>query len=75
MKIKKMRIKDIKIQKSFEKKQPSKVKMKEKWFFYRNTGKLESDIIVNKEGYLTDGYTSYLIAEADGIKKVEVIEI
>lgn len=75
MKIKKMRIKDIKIQKSFKKKQPSKIKMKEKWFFYRDTGKLKSDIIVNKDGYLTDGYTSYLIAEADGIKKVEVIEI
>lgn len=75
MKIKKMRIKDIKIQKSFDERQPSQAKMKAKWFFYRNTGNLESDIIVNKDGYLTNGYTSYLIAEADGIKKVEVIEI
>lgn len=74
MKIKQMKVKDIKIKDSFLKTQPSRQKMKEKWFFYREIGRLESDIIVDKNGYLVDGYTSYLIAEADGIKKVEVVE-
>ena len=74
MKIKQMKVKDINIKDSFKKTQPNRQKMKEKWFFYRGTGRLESDIIVDKNGYLVDGYTSYLIAEADGIKKVEVVE-
>lgn len=74
MEIKQMKVKDIKIKDSFKKKRPSRQKMKEKWFFYKEIGRLESDIVVDKNGYLVDGYTSYLIAEADGIKKVEVIE-
>ena len=74
MKIKKMKFKDIKIKDSFKKTQPSRQKMKNYWFYYRQTGELHSDIVVDREGYLLDGYTSYLIAEADGIKKIEVIE-
>ena len=46
--------------------------MKEKWFFYRGNGRLESDIIVDKNGYLVDGYTSYLIAKEYGKKIVKV---
>jgi hypothetical protein len=30
------------------------------------------DIVVDSDGYLVDGYTSYLIAKADGIKKINV---
>lgn len=73
MEIKQMKIKDIKIPESFKEKQPSWWKMKERWFYYRQTGNLKSDIVVNKDGQLIDGYTSYLIAEADGIKKVQVV--
>lgn len=71
--IRNMKLKDIKIREDFKRTQPSKNKMKEKWFFYRKTGSLESDIIINKNGYLIDGYTSYLIVEADNIKKIDVI--
>lgn len=74
MKIKQMKVKDIKIKDSFKKTQPSRQKMKNYWFYYRQTGELHSDIVVDRDGYLEDGYTSYLIAEADGIRKVEVIE-
>lgn len=74
MQFKRMKIKDIKIPDSFKKTKPNGFKMKEKWQYYRQTGRLESEIVVNKDGYLIDGYTSYLIAEADGIKKVEVVE-
>lgn len=69
-----MKLKDIKIKEEFKKTPPGDRKMKHKWFYYRKTGNLESPIVIDKEGYLVDGYTSYLIAEADGIKRVEVTE-
>lgn len=71
MKTLQMKIKDIKISKKFEERPPHDKKMKDKWFSYRKNGILESNIVIDDEGYLVDGYTSYLIAKADGIKKVE----
>ena len=65
---------DIKIKQNFKITQPNKHKMKCKWNYYRKTGCLESDIVLDEDGYLIDGYTSYLIAEADGIKKLDVIK-
>ena len=67
-------VKDIKIKDEFIKTPPSKKKMIRKWRYYRETGKLNSPIILNENLYLIDGYTSYLIAVADGIKTV-VIEM
>lgn len=65
-------VKDIKIKDEFIKNSPSKKKMIHKWRYYRETGKLNSPIILNENLYLVDGYTSYLIAVADGIKTVDI---
>ena len=65
-------VKFIKIKDEFIKRPPSKRKMSQKWRFYRETGKLNSPIILDENFYLIDGYTSYLIAVADGLKKVEI---
>lgn len=70
-----MKLKDIKISKDFKKHPPQGIKMKEKWEHYRKTGNLMEEIIINQDEVLVDGYTSYLIAEADGIKKVNVTKI
>lgn len=67
------RLKDIEIPEEFKKTPPREVKMQRKWEYYRENNKLESSIIVDCNGVLVDGYTSYLIALADGIKYVEVI--
>ena len=67
-------LKDIKIKQKFKIKKKNNHKMKCKINYYRNTGCLESDIVLDEDGYLIDGYTSYLIAEADGIKKLDVIK-
>lgn len=67
-------LKDIKIKEDFKRKKPNNYKMSKKWNYYRRTGCLESDIVIDKNGYLIDGYTSYLIAEADGIKKLDIIK-
>ena len=73
MKIKKMKINKIKIYDSFIEKAPGDRKMARRWRYYRETGELYVPIVINKEGYLVDGYTSYIIAMADGLKKYEVI--
>lgn len=65
-------IKDIKIKDEFINTPPLERKMDRKWRFYRETGRLSSPIVLNEQFYLIDGYTSYLIAVADGIKTVEV---
>lgn len=66
-----IRVEDIKIKDEFIKRPPSKKKMARKWKYYRETGKLNSPIILDENLYLVDGYTSYLIAVADGIKNVD----
>ena len=68
----KLNIQDITIPENYKKHPPRGNKMKEKWEYYRQNNKLEEEIIVNEHNVLIDGYTSYLIAEADGIKKVNV---
>lgn len=67
-------LKDIKIKEDFKRTPPNKYKMKRKWSYYRKTGSLQSDVVIDRNGYLIDGYTSYLIAEADGIKRLDVIK-
>lgn len=69
-----IKLNKIKIKESFKKTQPQGWKMRERWEYYRKTGELHSPIVINERGYLVDGYTSYLIAKADGLKKVEVIK-
>lgn len=68
-----LKLEDIKIKEDFKRTPPNNYKMKEKWNYYRKTGSLESDIVIDENGYLIDGYTSYLIAKADSIKKLDVI--
>ena len=62
------KLSNIKIQDSF-KKNPSKwTKMLDKQAFYIEHGIFEQPIIVDKNNYLIDGYTTYLIAKELGIK-------
>ncbi len=67
-----IRVEDIKIKDEFIKRPPSKRKMSYKWRYYRETGKLDSPIVLDEDCYLIDGYTSYLIAVAEGIKTVYI---
>lgn len=68
-----MKLNKIKIKDSFKETEPKSWKMKSRWFYYRETGNLYSPIVVDQDGYLVDGYISYLIAKADGLKEVEVV--
>jgi len=70
-----LNIQDIKIPENFKNNPPRSKKMERKWEYYRQHNELKEEIVVNEYNILTDGYTSYLIAEADGIKKVKVTKI
>lgn len=70
----KMKLSDIKIRESFLNSTPSQVKYqkkKEKWL---RTGRQDRYIVVNRDGYLEDGYITYLIMKELGFEDVKVIK-
>lgn len=69
---KKVNIKDIKISPKFKEHKPKKKKLKEKRLYYRVYNKFEQPIILNEEGYLIDGYTTYLLAKEFNEKQIKV---
>ena len=71
-KVKIMRINDIRIPKEFQK--PRTEKMNERIEYFKKNQNFETQIIVDKDNNLKDGYTSYLIAKKYGIDFINVIK-
>ena len=67
-----MRIDDIQIYPCFAEHPPKADKMQQKEQYFKETGLLQSQIILDGRGNLIDGYTSYLIAKAHGIQSVTI---
>lgn len=65
-------IEDIKIFPWFEETPPDPEKVKRKEEYFRRTGLLPSEIVLDREGSLLDGYISYLLLKKHGIKRVPV---
>ena len=65
-----MTIDDIKIFPCFSTHPPKLEKMERKEQYFRETGCLQSEIILDGAGNLIDGYTSYLLAKAHGLASV-----
>ena len=65
-------INNIKIAKEFKNNKPKSEKMTYKWNFYQLYGKFEQPIVLDKNNYLIDGYTTYLIAKQLGKKYIKV---
>ena len=61
---------EVKIYPCFAAHEPEKMQRKERYF--EETGLLQSQIILDSQGNLVDGYTSYLVARAHGIQCVPV---
>lgn len=57
-------INKIKIQDSFIKHPPRGGKMRYKIEYKLANGEFEQPIVINAQGYLVDGYTTYLLAKA-----------
>lgn len=60
----KEKLTNIKIQESFKEHPPKFDKMICKWMFYTKYGMFTQPIVVDKNNYLVDGYTTYLMALA-----------
>ena len=67
-----MKINDIKIYPCFESHSPKAEKMEQKEQYFAETGLLQSQIILDGNGYLINGFTSYLLAKEHGIQIVPV---
>ncbi len=70
--LEKEKLSNIKIQKSFEKHPPRPEKMIAKWNFYQLYGTFSQSILLDKDNYLIDGYTTYIIASSLDKKYVKV---
>lgn len=66
----KMRIEDIKIHPCFKEHPPKTEKIEHKRQYFRKTGLLQSEIILDSGNYLIDGYTSYLLAKENHVEYV-----
>lgn len=67
-----MKIDDIKIYPCFAAHSLKAEKMAQKEQYFTETGLLQSQIILDGNGYLIDGFTSYLLAKEHGIQIVPV---
>lgn len=68
-----MKVSEIKIKDSFKQTTPSEEKMKICRDYFKENGKLDRNIVVNKKGYLCDGYVGYLVLLENGVNEIEVI--
>lgn len=67
-----MKLNDIKILPCYAEHPPKEKKMKRKRTYYADTGLLQSEIILDSGNNLIDGFTSYLVAQENGIDTVPV---
>ena len=65
----------IKVNKAFRSTTPNIDKVVYCEQFYLQNGYFDRDIIINQHGYIMDGYMAYLVAKAQGLEKIKVIQI
>lgn len=68
-----MKISDIHILRQFSNSVPNEHKMEMCRQYYREHGHLDRDIVVNKSGFLKDGYIGFLVLAKNNIEETEVI--
>ena len=70
--VKGMRIDNIQIFQCFKENPPKPGKMIKKEQYFKETGLLQSEIILDGRNHLIDGYTSYLLAVKHGLEYVPI---
>lgn len=66
-----IKIDSIRIRKDFKK--PNSRKLATRKIYYEKHNYFRSQIVVNKNNYLVDGYTTYLIAKEKGFNYITVV--
>jgi len=69
---KRMRMSDIKVSMAFQRAFPSEEKMQKCREYYQEHGELDREIVINKEGYIIDGYVGYLVLLEHNVKTIVV---
>ena len=67
-----MPLAEIQIYPCFAETPPSSLKMERKAYYFKETGHFHSDIVLDEDNNLIDGYTSYLLAMQQGMKCVPI---
>jgi hypothetical protein len=67
--MRKMKLSDIQISKGFADTAPSEIKMMECRKFWNKYGVQDRYIVVNKAGYLIDGYVQYLVLKENNVEE------
>lgn len=67
-----MLLSDIRIYPAFWETQPGHDKMEQKRQCFEDNGMFQSEIVLDEDSYLIDGFTSYLLARERGIMDVPV---
>ena len=70
--LKLMRTDDIRIFSCFKENPPKPEKMKEKEWYFQETGLFPSEIVLDSSNRLIDGYISFLLAAQQGIERIPV---
>lgn len=70
----KKKLSDIKIKEDFLNTVPSSIKYQKKREKWLRTGRQDRYIVVNKDGYLEDGYITYLVLKEFGVEEAKVIK-
>ena len=70
----KMKLSEIKIRENFLNTIPSPTKYQKKREKWLRTGRQDKYIVINKDGYLEDGYITYLVMKEFGVEEVKVIK-
>lgn len=68
-----MKVSEIKINPAFKQTTPSEEKMQTCRTYFNKNGKLDRDIVIDKHGFLCDGYVGYLVLVENGVDEIDVV--
>lgn len=68
-----MKLSDIKIRDSFKQTLPNQSKLDDCRDYFKRHGCIDRELVLNKFGYLIDGYVGYLVLLENGVAETDVV--
>lgn len=68
-----MKLSDIKIRDSFKRTLPNQSKLDDCRDYFKRHGCIDRELVLNKYGYLIDGYVGYLVLLENGVAETDVV--